>query len=175
MEINATHSHPATFSVDRGAAIGIAGVFRTNDALSPAILRIVLAVVLFPHGAQHLLGWFSGYGFAGTYHWMTEIGFPGPLAALAIVTEFAAPLLLVIGFASRAAALGIVGLMLGALRVHLPNGFFMNWFGTLPAGSEGFEYHILMATMAVAVVIAGAGRWSVDRMMGRRLAATARR
>lgn len=167
MEINATPSSTATFGADRGRTFTFADLFRTSDALSPAILRIVLAVVLFPHGAQHLLGWFSGYGFAGTYRWMTGAGFPGPLAALAIVTEFMAPLLLVAGFASRAAALGIVGLMLGAVRVHLPNGFFMNWFGALPAGAEGFEYHILLATMAVTVVIAGAGRWSVDGRMGR--------
>lgn len=148
-----------------------AGFFRTSDDLSPVILRVVLAVVLFPHGAQHLLGWFGGYGFGGTYQWMTGLGFPGVLAAVAIVTEFAAPFALLAGIASRAAAAGVVALMAGAATVHLQNGFFMNWFGALPAGTEGYEYHVLVATMAVIVAVAGAGRWSLDRVIAVRVQA----
>lgn len=150
--------------------LSFADLFRTSDGVSPTILRMALAVVLFPHGAQHLLGWFGGYGYAGTHAWMIELGFPGPLATAAIVTEFVAPLALAIGLASRAAAAGVVGLMVGAASVHLRNGFFMNWFGTLPAGAEGYEYHILLGTMAVAVAIAGAGRWSADQAIRKRLA-----
>jgi len=119
---------------------------------------MALALVLFPHGAQHLLAWFGGYGFAGTYQWMTGLGFPGALAAVAIYVEFVAPFALLLGIAGRVAALGVVGLMLGAASVHVGNGFFMNWFGKLPAGAERYEYHILLATLAVAVAIAGAGR-----------------
>jgi putative oxidoreductase len=144
-------------------------LIRTRDGAGPAVLRLAVAAVLFPHGAQHLLGWFGGYGFSGTYQWMTGLGFPGPMAALAIVTEFVAPFALLVGFASRVAAAGVVGLMLGALSVHLGNGFFMNWFGSLPAGAEGYEYHILVIAMAVAVLIEGAGRWSVDGAVTRRL------
>jgi hypothetical protein len=48
--------------------------------------------------AQHFLGWFGGYGFGGTLGWMTnDLGFPAPLAALAILTEFFAPLALALG------------------------------------------------------------------------------
>ena len=83
MQIDATHAHPVTLSAHRGMHPAFANVFRTSDALSPAMVRVVLAAVLFPHGAQHLLGWFGGYGFAGTYHWMAGIGFPGPLPAIA--------------------------------------------------------------------------------------------
>jgi putative oxidoreductase len=140
-----------------------AAVFHTSRDVAPTLLRLVLALVMFPHGAQHLLGWFGGYGFAGTYQWMTSLGFPGPLAAVAIVTEFLAPLALAAGLAGRVAALGVTALMLGAVTVHAGNGFFMNWFGALPAGSEGFEYHLLVLAMAVAVLIAGSGRWSLDR------------
>jgi putative oxidoreductase len=57
--------------------------------------------------------------------------------------------------------------MLGALSTHVANGFFMNWFGTLPAGSEGFEYHILMIALAAVVVARGSGAWSVDEVLGR--------
>ena len=139
-------------------------LLRTTNDPAPALARITLAVVFFPHGAQHVLGWFGGYGYQGTLHWMTAtLGFPTPLAALALVTELLAPFALLLGLGGRAAALGIVGLMLGALSTHVPNGFFMNWFGSLPAGQEGFEYHILAIALAASVVIQGSGAWSVDR------------
>lgn len=137
---------------------------RTSDAVAPALARLGLGLVIFPHGAQHVLGWFGGYGFHGTLGWMTgTLGFPAPLAALALVTEIAAPFALVLGLGGRLAALGIVGLMLGALSTHLPNGFFMNWFGALPAGQEGFEYHLIAIALAGVVALEGSGAWSVDR------------
>lgn len=138
----------------------------TRSDAAPLIARLVLAAVIFPHGAQHALGWFGGYGFAGTLGWMTQtLGFPAPLAALAIVVELLAPFALLAGIGGRVAAAGIIGLMLGALSTHAPNGFFMNWFGKLPAGSEGFEYHILALALAAVVVVAGSGALSVDRRL----------
>ena len=138
----------------------------TDAAAAPLVARVSLGLLLFPHGAQHALGWFGGYGFAGTLGWMTDtLGFPAPLAALAIVVELLAPIALVLGVGSRLAALGLVGLMAGAIATHLPNGFFMNWFGALPAGAEGFEYHLVVVALAAVVVIAGAGRLSVDRRL----------
>jgi putative oxidoreductase len=124
---------------------------------------------MFPHGAQHALGWFGGYGFTGTFGWMTRtLGFPAPLAALAIVTEVVAPIALVLGLGGRLAALGIFGLMLGALSTHVPNGFFMNWFGGMPAGNEGFEYHLLVLALCAVVAIKGSGALSLDRWIGTR-------
>jgi putative oxidoreductase len=130
------------------------------------VLRVALGLILFPHGAQHLLGWFGGFGFSGTLAWMTgTAGFPAPLAALAIVTEFVAPFALIAGFGSRVASLGVVGLMVGALITHVPNGFFMNWYGALPSGAEGYEFHLLVIAMAIAIVIRGSGALSVDRYL----------
>lgn len=141
-------------------------LFRTSDDLAPALARLTLGLVIFPHGAQHMLGWFGGYGFHGTLGWMTgTLGFPAPLAVLALVTEIAAPFALVLGLGGRLAALGIVGLMFGALSTHLPNGFFMNWFGSLPAGQEGFEYHLIAIALAGVVALEGSGAWSLDRML----------
>jgi putative oxidoreductase len=143
-------------------------LLRTEGDAAPALARLALALVIFPHGTQHVLGWFGGYGFAGTYGWMTgTLGFAAPLAALALVTEITAPLALLLGLGGRVAALGIVGLMVGALSTHVANGFFMNWFGALPAGQEGFEYHLLAIALAGVVVLRGSGAWSVDRMLGR--------
>lgn len=139
-------------------------VLDTNNDRGAALLRIALGAIMLPHGAQHLLGWFGGYGFSGTLEWMTgTLGFPAPLAALAIVTEFIAPIALILGLGGRLAALGIAGIMAGATLTHLPNGFFMNWFAALPAGSEGFEYHLLVLFMSLGLVIQGSGAFSIDR------------
>jgi putative oxidoreductase len=149
-------------------------LLRTTAQPGPALARLTLALVLFPHGAQHVLGWFGGYGFHGTLQWMTgTLGFPAPLAALALVTELVAPFALLAGLGGRVAALGIVGLMLGALSTHVANGFFMNWFGSLPAGQEGFEYHILALALAGTVALEGSGAWSLDRLLFARAAAGA--
>jgi putative oxidoreductase len=144
-------------------------LFRTTRDPVVAAVRLTVALVLFPHGAQHVLGWFGGYGFAGTFGWMTgTLGFPAAQAVVALLTEIAAPVALLVGAGGRLAALGVVGLMLGALSTHLANGFFMNWFGTLPAGREGFEYHLLMIALALVIVVRGSGAWSLDgRLAGR--------
>lgn len=139
-----------------------ATVATTPDAAA-LVARIALAFILFPHGAQHALGWLGGYGFAGTLKWMTEtLGFPAPLAALGIVVELLAPIALLFGLGGRLAALGLIGLMVGAIQTHWANGFFMNWFGALPSGSEGFEYHLLVITVALVVTIKGSGALSLD-------------
>jgi putative oxidoreductase len=137
---------------------------RTSDDVAALVARLALALIIFPHGAQHALGWFGGYGFAGTYGWMTgTLGIPGPFAALAIGIELVAPFALLLGIGGRVAALGIAGLMVVAAITHAPNGFFMNWFGTLKAGTEGFEYHLLALALSAVVIIKGSGAVSVDR------------
>jgi putative oxidoreductase len=144
------------------------GLFRTSPTPLPTLARLAVGLILFPHGAQHVLGWFGGYGFQGTLGWMTgTLGFPAFLAVLALVTEITAPIALILGLGGRVAAIGVIGLMLGAASTHLANGFFMNWFGALPAGSEGFEYHLLVIALAGIVVLGGSGAWSLDQLLGR--------
>ena len=146
----------------------MSALFRTSPTPLPTLARLAVGLILFPHGAQHVLGWFGGYGFRGTLGWMTgTLGFPAFLAVLALVTEITAPVALVLGLGGRLAALGVIGLMLGAASTHLSNGFFMNWFGALPAGSEGFEYHLLVIALAGIVALGGSGAWSLDRLLGR--------
>lgn len=144
--------------------------FATSAEWSPLALRATLAVVMFPHGAQKALGWFGGYGFEGTMGWFTkQIGLPAPLAFLAIATEFVGPVLLVAGIGTRFVAAAFVAIMLGAIAsVHAPFGFFMNWFGNQKG--EGYEYHLLVIGMAIALIVAGAGRLSIDRRIGDKLA-----
>jgi putative oxidoreductase len=142
-------------------------VIRTKDDIAPAVLRLMLAIVIFPHGAQKLLGWFGGFGFSGTMGWFTgTIGVPWILGFLVIVAEFFGSLALVVGFLSRIAAAGIGCVMTGAvLLVHLQNGFFMNWQGN--KGGEGFEFHLLVLAIVIALLITGGGRWSIDLALSR--------
>ena len=137
----------------------------TNGGIVPLILRLTLSVVMFPHGAQKTLGWFGGYGFRATMAYFTKSGFPRILAFLALIAEFLGPLGLAIGLLTRIAALGIAVVMFVAILVHKQHGFFMNWFGTQEG--EGVEYHLLALGAAVALIVNGAGAWSIDALIAR--------
>lgn len=146
-----------------------ARLLSTDASWSQALLRTTLAAVIWPHGAQHLLGWFGGYGFAGTLTWMTDtLGFPLVLAAAGIVFEFFGPLALAVGLGSRLVGVGLAIFMSVAASTHVANGFFINWFGRLPAGVEGFEYHLLVVAMALMVAVRGGGALSMDRWLTQR-------
>lgn len=148
-------------------------VFSTKDDRLLFAQRVLFAAVMFPHGAQHALGLFGGYGFGGTYGWMTgTLGIPAPLAALAIVVELVAPLLLAAGLGGRVAALGLAAILGVAATTHTANGFFMNWVGA--NAGEGFEYHLLGIALAASVIVRGSGAFSVDRVLAQRASFTRR-
>jgi len=135
-----------------------------NDAAF-TVLRVLLAVVFFPHGAQKLLGWFGGGGAAGTIAFFQQTwGIPVYLTVLVIIAEFVGAFGLAAGFLTRVWAAAIAIDMVCAVYLnHLGNGFFMNWGGSQKG--EGFEFHILAVAIAVALVIGGGGAWSADRML----------
>jgi putative oxidoreductase len=138
----------------------------TSNDVSLTTLRVVLGVVFFAHGAQKMLGWFGGFGFHGSMGFFTHIGIPAPIAYLIICIEFFGGLGLIVGLLTRIAALGIAGDMIGAVfMVHLQNGFFMNWTGTQKG--EGIEYHLLALAMAAALLLRGAGAFSLDRALSK--------
>ena len=143
--------------------------FQTDDNYASLILRVMAGLVMFPHGAQKLFGWFGGHGFTGTLGFFTDkMGVPAVIAILVILCESLGSLALIAGFATRFMASGLAVVMLGAMAmVHFSNGFFMNWSGKL--GGEGFEYHLLVIGICAALVISGAGKWSVDRWLLPRL------
>jgi putative oxidoreductase len=137
----------------------------TPNDFSVTIVRLVLGIVFFAHGAQKMLGWFGGYGFHGTMGFFTQqMGIPAPLAFLAICAEFFGGLGLIVGLLGRIAALGIIVNMLVAIAtVHHVNGFFMNWTGQQKG--EGFEYHLLAIALGLLVLIKGSGALSIDRAL----------
>jgi putative oxidoreductase len=139
-------------------------LMQTDDDTGMLIVRLALGIVMFPHGAQKLLGWFGGGGYSATMEGMTKMGMPAVVVFLVIIAEFFGALGLITGFLGRVAAFGVLCVMLGAIfLVHLPNGFFMNWMGNQKG--EGIEYHILAIGMALAIMIKGSGRFSIDRAM----------
>jgi len=139
----------------------------TDDNPATVILRLVLGVVFFAHGAQKLLGWYGGPGFSGTMGMFTGyLHIPAPLAFLAIAAEFFGGLGLIVGFLTRIAAFGItVNMLVAIATVHRSFGFFMNWTGAQKG--EGFEYHLLVLAMTAFLMIRGAGAFSADRAISK--------
>lgn len=136
------------------------------------VQRIALALVMLPHGAQKLLGWFGGYGFSGTMGFFTDtMHIPAPVALLVILGESIGAVTLALGLGTRLSAFGISAIMLGAmLTSHAQHGFFMNWFGNQQG--EGIEFHLLALALALPLVIWGGGRHAVDSLVQRRLGAS---
>ena len=137
-------------------------LFQTNDNFSYWVPRVILGCVFLPHGAQKLFGWFGGFGFTNTMTYFTQtIGLPWIIALLIVLGESLGSLGLILGFFTRLSALGLICIMVGAIiTVHIPNGFFMNWFGK--QAGEGFEYHLLVIGMSIPLLISGGGKYSVD-------------
>ncbi len=101
------------------------------------------------------------------------MGIPSIFAFLAIAAEFFGGLGLIFGAFTRVAAFGIASVMaVAVMMVHAQFGFFMNWAGTQKG--EGFEYHLLALAIAVALIVRGAGAFSVDRWLAARDAAAVR-
>ena len=140
-------------------------IFNTNNDLTGLITRLTLGLILFPHGAQKMLGLFGGYGFTGTMGFFTDtMKLPWIIGFLVIIIEFIGALSLIAGFASRIWSVLIIILFTGIIfSWHLNNGFFMNWFGNQKG--EGYEYHLLMIGLAIATFINGSGKYSVDEKL----------
>jgi putative oxidoreductase len=124
-------------------------------SLGLAALRVAVATIFIKHGAQKLFV----FGFAGVTGAFTQMGVPlpgvtGPFIAL---LEFFGGIALVIGLLTRLIALGFVCDMLGAiLLVQLKSGF------------SHYELEFLLLGSSLALVLTGAGEFSVDALLGRR-------
>ena len=143
----------------------VKNIFVTSESKASVILRIILGSVLFAHGARNMIGWFGGNGFSSTMQYFTEtVGLNYIVGFLVIFLQFFGAIFILIGFTTRVIALGILGMFIGMIvTVHLPYGFFMNWFGN--SAGEGFEYHILVIGICSALLVLGGGAWSLDRKL----------
>jgi putative oxidoreductase len=143
-------------------------IFHTNENSAALVIRAVLGLIVFPHGAQKLLGWFGGFGFTGTMDFFTQtVHLPWIIGFLVIMIEFAGSLMLIAGIATRVVAVLFIINFIGVIVTsHIKHGFFINWLGNQQG--EGYEYHLLIIGMAASLLLSGAGRLSVDRLITKR-------
>jgi putative oxidoreductase len=140
-------------------------LFFTYPSWSTTVIRIVLGIIFFAHGAQKVLGWFGGYGLKATTQYLTSQGLPLPIAYLVCFFEFLGGIGLILGFLTRPSALAIIIVMIGAIaKVHWQHGFFLNWSLT-PGKGHGYEANLAFIAMALACLIAGGGALSLDRLI----------
>jgi putative oxidoreductase len=137
-------------------------IFKTDNTWTGFTTRMTLGLILFPHGAQKMLGIFGGYGFTGTMGFFTgTLHLPWIIGFLIITIEFVGAVSFIAGFASRIWSLLTILLMIGIIYSnHIDNGFFMNWLGNQKG--EGYEYHLLVIGLAIAILIEGSGKFSAD-------------
>lgn len=144
------------------------GSFDATDLFAPLMLRIPLGLIFMAHGSQKLFGVFGGQGLTGTFRMFEEkMGIPPLFTLLAIIAEFGGGFGILSGFLTRLSAAGISAVMLVAIyKVHWAHGFFINAGGTAGHG-HGIEYNIALLGMALYLLIAGGGRWCLDRLVFR--------
>jgi putative oxidoreductase len=142
-------------------------LFKTNNDYTGLLLRFAIGIVLFPHGAQKLLGWYGGYGYTGTMQFFTEtVGLPWIIGLLVIVIEFFGSLLVLMGLGSRLAAVMIAFLSVGIIFTsHIQYGFFINWSGNQKG--EGYEYFLLLIGLCLALLVNGSGKLSLDKVLAK--------
>jgi putative oxidoreductase len=140
--------------------------FSSTPDFSSLILRLILGFVMLTHGAQKMFGWFGGYGFKATMSYFTDtMRLPWIIAFLVIFIEFFGAMGIIAGFATRIWALALLIIMVGAIiTTNFKHGFFMNWFGN--QAGEGFEYHVLVIGICVAIILLGSGKYSLDKLVG---------
>src|SRR5262249_21726412 len=129
------------------------------------ILRLTLGFIMIPHGAQNLFGAFGGFGYKATLSYFTDtMKCPEIIAATIILLAFCCSIFLVLGFTTRVSAILFICIMFGAIMTtNSSNGLFMNWQGN--QRGEGFEYHLLVIGICIALLYTGSGKLSMDNVI----------
>ena len=130
----------------------------TTDSWGLLGLRLVTGVIFIAHGLPKF-GFMGGGGLEGTAAWLGGMGIPLPMlnAVLVASAETVGGLMLIVGFMTRfAAATQVIAMLVAIFMVHWSNGFTAN---------GGYQWALLMAAAAFTLMMDGAGRHSVDRMM----------
>jgi putative oxidoreductase len=139
---------------------------QTTHDLIALLSRLTIGIVLFPHGAQKLLGWWNGYGYDGTMHYFTHIvGIPYEVGFLVIMIEFFGPILLVLGLWTRVAAAAIMVVMIGVIISVQHQYFFMDWFRNQQG--EGMEFFFLMIGLCLVSILNGGGKFAASHFLKR--------
>jgi len=144
------------------------GGFDVGNLIAPLMIRLPLGLIMMAHGSQKLLGLFGGPGLTGTFRSFEErLHIPPIFTLLAIIAEFAGGFGILSGFLTRLSAAGISTVMLVAIyKIHWANGIFLN-MQCVPGRGHGIEYPAALLGMALYLMIAGGGRWCLDRLVFR--------
>jgi putative oxidoreductase len=140
-------------------------LFYTDQSWAGMVLRLFAGFIMLPHGLQKMFGLFGGNGFTSTMNYFTDtMKLPWAISFFIIATEMFGAAALIAGFGGRIFALLFIAIMVGAIiTTNYKNGFFMNWFGNQPG--EGFEYHLLLIGICIALLITGSGRYAIDSLL----------
>ena len=140
-------------------------LFSTDNGFTGLILRLTIGLIMFPHGAQKMLGLFGGYGFKATMKYFTEtMQLPWFISLIIILIEFLGAIGIFLGFGTKIWAVLFIVVMIGAVvTTNYSNGFFMNWFGN--QSGEGFEYHLLVIGLCIALLVTGSGKLALDNIL----------
>lgn len=144
------------------------GSFDATDLIAPLMLRIPLGLIFMAHGSQKLLGLFGGKGLTATFaSFERDLGIPAIFTLLAIIAEFGGGFGILTGFLTRLSAAGISAVMLVAIyKISWAHGFFLNTY-CIPGRGHGIEYNLALLGMALYLMLAGGGRWCLDRLVFR--------
>jgi putative oxidoreductase len=155
-------------------------LLQTDSDYVYTFLRIIAGIIVFPYGMQKLFGWFGAPGFGapgfgapgfgapgikGSLEQLTARNIPKFIAWLIIIGQSFESIALMSGFLGRIAAAGLFIIFTGALIVHLPDGWTLNWFGSKKG--EGIEYFVLLLSLLLVIVLKGSGALSMDSWLTR--------
>jgi putative oxidoreductase len=135
----------------------------------PAVLRLAVGAVFVAHGAQKLFGVWGGGGLQGTAAFFSQLGLtpPYPLAVLVGLVEFIGGLMLIAGALTLFAAAALaINMAVAIWKVHLVNGFFLNW-SLVPSQGHGYEFNVALVGALVSLMLTGPGAFSVDGQRAR--------
>ena len=151
-----------TFRLEGGTVLDsmMETLLQTDTNYVWTFVRIIAGIIIFPYGMQKLFGWFDGVGIKGTVDQMAARRVPQFIAWMIIIGQSFGSMALILGFLGRIAAGGLFIIFAGALIVHLPDGWSMNWFGK--KSGEGIEYHIMLLALLLIVIVKGSGAMSID-------------
>ena len=123
-------------------------------------VRVIAGIIIFPYGMQKLLGWFGGPRLKASLGQLIARRIPAPIAWLIVLGHSLGSMALMCG---RLAAGGLFIIFKGALVVHTPDGWTMNWFGK--KSGEGIEYIVMLLTLLLIIILKGSGAISADRFL----------
>jgi putative oxidoreductase len=135
----------------------------TDSDIIWLLARLTAGIIIIPYGVQKLFRYNDWPGIKGTVLNFNSKRLPVMFAYLVIAGQFAGSLCLIIGLLSRFAAACNFIIFIGALVVHLPHGWSMNWFRKKEG--EGIEYFLMLLTLLFIVIVKGGGAFSVDLLL----------